>query len=115
MVQVECATPVMHVDYIAQTDRGLRVCCTYGATSESFSPEELRLATGGPPVSLTEPVLELIQGLIEAVERHRGPVDYDWACIRCRPNTDMEVDGFRCVYHRAVDFVRDGARRECGK
>lgn len=29
----------------------------------------------------------------------------DWACIECRPQSDILIDGFRCVWHEARDFA----------
>jgi len=35
----------------------------------------------------------------------------DWACILCRPTSDMLVPGFRCIPHEAARMLADSPER----
>ena len=37
----------------------------------------------------------------------RVPSDGDWACIACRPESDMLIAGFRCAYHQSGRLLAD--------
>jgi len=34
----------------------------------------------------------------------------DWACPRCRPESDMLVEGFVCAYHKAEDIATEALK-----
>ena len=45
------------------------------------------------------------------------PVGFgDWACVDCRPESDVLVEGFRCMVHEARARLApvDGERRVTG-
>jgi hypothetical protein len=32
----------------------------------------------------------------------------DWACKKCRPNSDLLIEGFMCAYHVAEEALKGG-------
>lgn len=44
---------------------------------------------------------ELMGDMLRNYECVRPEWHKDWACVECRPDSDMLVEGFRCAYHRA--------------
>lgn len=61
-----------------------------------------KLYTAPPAQAVSVPAGSLIVPASWAYE-HSYPVD--WACSRCRPNSDVLIDGFVCVHHRAEDVL----------
>lgn len=66
-----------------------------------------RLAAGAQPD--TKELAELLSSRIEFakyIARVNPLGSGDWACSRCRPNSDILKDGFVCVAHQAIDAAK---------
>lgn len=64
------------------------------------------------PVSEVQGMFEIIQGLMALACRDSKAgsvfsVDFsgDWACVECKPHSDMLIDGFQCAYHKGKEFL----------
>ena len=61
-------------------------------------------ATPAPPAEIDVERQRQWAKWITEVGEHLGP---DWACAECKPESDMLVSGFQCVYHEAAAYQRD--------
>lgn len=61
--------------------------------------EAVRLAQGAQ-IRKLEPLAEILAGVWK-----RASMPGDWACAKCRPESDIIKSGFECYWHRAEAFL----------
>ena len=46
------------------------------------------------------------RALARFIQQHTSPTwGGDWACVECRPESDMLIEGFRCSWHEAEHIL----------
>jgi hypothetical protein len=104
------AIEAIEVLAVKSTDRGAQTFAFY--ERDQIRTSLLRLTTFEAGAESAQAELdrarELIRDFVQWSFSHEH-THKDWACSECKPQSDMLVEGFKCAYHKAREFLsREG-------